>query len=298
MREIKFIEYLQKRSGKPAKGVKAGIGDDCAVLEFSKDKYLLWASDMLVSGTHFTPEKDPFKKVGRKACAVNISDIAAMGGTPKYITVSIGVPSNRKDASLKEIYDGMYSICKEYDVQIVGGDTVRADKLVLDVSIMGEVKKKEIVLRSGIKGDDVIMITGPVRNGKKTHLDFIPRIEEAQCLVKNFKIHSMIDVSDGIAMDLTRICKASRRGARLDISKIPLSKGSTLKDAMYHGESFELLFTLSEKEAKRLLKATKTGKYAHSFHQIGKIPANCKRILQIDPQKGQIPLKPLGYSHF
>ena len=297
MKELKFVEYLKRKTGKPVKGVKLGIGDDCAVLEAGKDKYILWASDMLVSGTHFIPGKDPYKKVGRKACAVNISDIAAMGGVPKYITVSLGVPPKLNDAALKDIYEGMLAICKEYNVQIVGGDTVRSENLVIDVSIIGEVKKKELVLRSGVKSGDVIMVTGPIRDGKKTHLDFDPRLTESQYLGKNFKINSMIDVSDGLAMDLTRICKESKRGARLDPSMIPLSSGLSLKDAMHYGESFELLFTMSPKEADKLLRATKGVKFKNSFHRIGKIPQNCKKILQIDPKKGQIPINPQGFNH-
>ena len=298
MRELKIVEEIRKIAGDPGKGVCVGIGDDSAVLKYDKNKYMLWASDMLIEDVHFNVKKDGYERVGRKALAVNISDIAAMGGTPKYITVSIGIPANRMSENIvKTLYKGLKGLCRKYDVKIVGGDTNRSEKLIIDVSIIGFVSKKHLVTRSGAKEGDIVLITGPVRDGKKTHLDFDPRIEESGSLVRDYKIHSMIDVSDGIAMDLTRICKESKRGARLDPSMIPLSSGLSLKDAMHYGESFELLFTMSPGEAEKLLASSKTGKFKKSFHQIGKIPQNCKKILQIDPKKGQIPIKPQGYSH-
>ncbi|MDP8299868.1 MAG: thiamine-phosphate kinase, partial [Candidatus Tantalella remota] len=141
MKELKLIDDIRRRAGKPAKGVKLGIGDDCAVLEYDKKKYLLWASDMLIEGTHFRL-KDGYGKIGHKAVAVNISDIAAMGGKPLYITVSVGVSPKMTAGSVKKIYDGIFKMCRKYGVSVVGGDTVAAARLTIDVSIIGVVEKK------------------------------------------------------------------------------------------------------------------------------------------------------------
>jgi len=294
MREIKLINRIRKCAGNPGQGVKVGIGDDCAVLKYNKTEYLLWAQDMLVEGTHFTSGKDPYNKIGRKAVAVNISDIAAMGGVPEYITVSMGLPPKISERNIKSISDGIFSVCKKYNIKVIGGDTVRARQLVLDVSIMGKVKKKSLVKRSGAKTGDVIMITGPVRNGKKDHLAFEPRLKEAQYLTKNFKINSMIDVSDGIAMDISRLCMESKKGCMIYSDKIPLSKGLSLKDSLNYGESFELLFTVSPRTASKLLNRKAS---PYKFYDIGRIHSK-KQDLKITTPKGHASaLKPSPYKH-
>jgi len=135
MKELQIINNIKKRTGEPPKGVKVGIGDDCAVLDYSKDKYLLWASDMLLEGTHFILKKASYKQIGRKAAAVNISDIAAMGGVPKYITVSLGIPPRTSSRAVEMIYDGIEEVCSLYRVKVVGGDTNKSKSLIIDISI-------------------------------------------------------------------------------------------------------------------------------------------------------------------
>ncbi|MFQ5952861.1 MAG: thiamine-monophosphate kinase, partial [Candidatus Omnitrophota bacterium] len=163
MREIKIIEGIRKRAGRPGKPVKIGIGDDCAVLEFDRKQHLLWASDMLVEGTHFDVKKSGYKRIGYKAVAVNISDIAAMGGLPRYVTVSLGAPPKIKESEIRSIYSGIFSICKDNGIKVIGGDTVRSSSLVIDVSIIGTVEKKRLARRSGAKPGDMVLVTGPVR---------------------------------------------------------------------------------------------------------------------------------------
>ena len=113
MKELKLIESIKKRAGRPRGRIETGIGDDCAVLGYDKGHYLLWATDMLVEGIHFNLKKTPYEKIGRKAVAVNISDIAAMGGMPKYITVTIGIPPKVKERAVQKIYDGIFNISKQ-----------------------------------------------------------------------------------------------------------------------------------------------------------------------------------------
>ncbi|MGB3242100.1 MAG: thiamine-phosphate kinase [Candidatus Omnitrophota bacterium] len=297
MREIEIIGEIRKRAGKPGKPAEIGIGDDCAVLGYDKGRVLLWASDMLVEGTHFNLKKAGYKKIGRKAVAVNISDIAAMGGLPKYITVSIGIPRRIGQASVRAIYDGIFSICAPYGIKVLGGDTVRSNKLVIDVSIMGVAEKKRLTRRSGAKEGDLVLVTGPVRDGKKEHLKFIPRVKEARFLTEHYKINSMIDTSDGIAPDLARICEESGTGCIVYSDAIPLSRGLALKDALHYGESFELLFTMSVKEARKLLRSKGFRKKGFNFFIIGEITRKRKGMILIGKEGRSSRLKMEGYKH-
>jgi thiamine-monophosphate kinase len=297
MREIKIIEEVRKRAGRPPKPIEIGIGDDCAVLGYDKNNFLLWASDMLVEGTHFKKGKTSYKKIGRKAVAVNISDSAAMGGEAKYITVSLGVPKEVSSSSVRNIYDGIFSICSKYGIKVVGGDTVRSKKIVIDVSIIGIVRKKHLLRRSGAKEKDLILVTGPVRDGKKTHLNFTPRVTEGQFLAKHYKVNSMIDTSDGIAPDIAHICAESAVGCALYTEAIPLSRGLTLKDALYYGESFELLFTMPVKEVRSLFLHKRVRKGNFKFYIIGEITAKRKGMCIIGKNGSVSELKTEGFRH-
>jgi len=297
MREDRLIQEIRKRAGKPGKPVVAGIGDDCAVLDLEKDRYLLWAADMIVEGTHFRIPDVPFKKIGWKAVAVNISDIAAMGGLPRYLTVSIGVPKGMKDSSIRGVYDGIFSACEQYGIKLLGGDTVLSRKLVIDVSIMGAVEKSRLTLRSGAKEGDLVLVTGPVRDGKKQHADLTPRLDEARSLTRRNRVSSMIDTSDGIAPDAGRLCRQSRKGCLLYEGAIPLSKGLSLRDALYYGESFELLFTMSPRQASKLFRDMKITGEIPGYFVIGEItkPGEGMRLARED---GSIePLKTEGFKH-
>ncbi|MBU1784742.1 MAG: thiamine-phosphate kinase [Candidatus Omnitrophica bacterium] len=298
MKELKIAEEIRKTAGNPGKGVHVGIGDDCAVLTYDRRKYLLWAADMLIEDVHFNVKSAGYERIGRKAVAVNISDVAAMGGVPKYITVSIGIPPARRVASIvKTVYKGINKVCREYGVKIVGGDTNRSEKLVIDVSIIGFVTKKQLVTRAGAKEGDLVLITGPVRDGKKAHLDFDPRVKESGSLVRDYRIHSMIDVSDGIAPDLGRICDRSGVGAVVSADSVPLSRGLSLKDALYYGESFELLFTMSTSGAKRLLKNNAFRREGCKYFVIGEVTQKKDGLRLMDEKGGETALKMRGFEH-
>jgi thiamine-monophosphate kinase len=290
VKELAIIDQIRKRAGRPCKKVKVGIGDDCAVLDLGGKEYLLWATDMLTEGVHFRVKEAGYKKIGRKAVAVNVSDIAAMGGVPKYITVTLGLPKSTGQVAVKSIYDGIFGICKEYGIKVIGGDTNRSSKLVIDISIIGFADKKRLVTRRGAKKGDAILVTGPVRDGRKKHLDFAPRLKESRFLTGRYNLSSMIDISDGIAMDLGRLCAESRTGARVYADKIPLSKGLSLNDALHFGESFELLFTMKKEKAKAL---AKKGKY----FIIGEMVDKKKGVKIVDRKGKESVLKMKGFSH-
>ena len=297
MEELKLIETIRKRAKKSPKGVKLGIGDDCAVLDYDKKRYLLWATDMLVEGTHFRIKNTTYEKIGRKCVNVNVSDIAAMGGVPKYITVTLGLPKNIDKNALNKIYDGIFKACKAYGIQVIGGDTNRSKVLIIDISIIGTVEKKKLLTRSGAKEQQLILITGPIGNGRKEHMDFRPRLEEAEFLASNYKIGAMIDVSDGIAMDASRICTESRSGCRLYEETFPLSKGLSLKDALYFGESFELLFTMDVKEARRLFLDRRVKTKPPKYFVIGEITKRKDGLILVGKEGRLKKLKPRGFKH-
>jgi len=296
MRELKIIEEIRARAGRPTKGVKVGIGDDCAVLDHDGRNYLLWAADMLVEGTHFQRGKVPYKKIGRKAVAVNISDIAAMGGVPKYITVSLGLPKSIERSAVRGIYDGIFGICRDYGIKVAGGDTNRSRDLVIDVSIIGFVEKKRLMRRNGAKQGDLVLVTGPVRDGKKEHMDFTPRLKESRFLTGKYKVSAMIDTSDGIAPDLGRICAESGTGCRLYEDAVPLSAGLAFSDALYFGESFELLFTMDVKEARKLFRGM--GQDEFKYFIIGEITHKREGMRLIEKEGRESALKMEGYRHF
>jgi thiamine-monophosphate kinase len=242
--EFGLIERIKKQAGSFPSGIK-GIGDDTAVVPLSSTKHLLLTTDMLLEGVHFTL-KMPAAAIGHKAIASSISDIAAMGGVPKYAVVSLGVPASVSWPVVSKIYQGMQRTAKKFGVGIVGGDTVKSKKIIINVALTGEVKKSEVIYRSGAHVGDQVFVTGPLGKSLLSgwHLCFNPRAIEAQYLVKKYKPTAMIDISDGVIADLGHILSESRVGAVIDEDLIPKRRGAQLKEALYDGEDFELLFTL------------------------------------------------------
>ncbi len=257
--ETDFIDALKKLSIKyQPPHLLVGIGDDTAVLK-KPEHNLLFAADMLMDGTHFKLNDIDPKLIGRKALAVNLSDIAAMGGRPIAVTVSLAVPETIDPAVPLKIMEGIFALAKTYNVAVSGGDTnVWKHPLVIDVAVIGEVSAKGPVLRSGARPGDHIFVTGPLGlsiHGK--HLSFEPRLNEAQFLHEHYNLTSMIDISDGLAKDLRFVLAASRCGAVLNEAQIPCSldengKRCSVEQALSDGEDFELCFTVSSEDAKRL----------------------------------------------
>jgi len=291
--EFGLINRIKKLIKTDASVVK-GPGDDCAVIKFSKDKYMLFTSDMIVEGVDFTGKDRPYL-VGRKAIAVSVSDIAACAGLPRYCLVSVGLPKNTSVDFIDKLIKGMFHFAKKYGINIVGGDLSRARQLTIDVSMLGIVEKKNLALRSGAKIGDIIFVTGKLGGsilGK--HLRFTPRLKEARFLVKNFRVNSMIDISDGLTQDLGHILEESSSGAIIYEDLIPISKQArNLNDALYWGEDFELLFTVSAYEAKKLYRKKLTG-----FKPIGEIVDKKYGLRLVDKRGRDKIIKPKGFQHF
>lgn len=281
------------------RSVVKGSGDDAAVIKWTRDKHLLLTCDMVLEDVHFKlPEAKPFD-IGWKAMARNISDIAAMGGLPRYALVSVAIDPDKTADFARELVRGMNAAASKFKVNIVGGDMSSSKKLMIDVSLAGEVEKRNVVLRSGAKAGDLIMVTGAIGgSGKGKHLNFIPRVEESRAIVKRFKINSMIDVSDGLVMDLWRILDQSRVGATLYQNAIPLSKDAgEFKKAISEGEDFELLFTMSVAEARRFFK-TYLGKMKTPVTLIGEITGKKDGYKLVNAEGKIEKLGPRGYVHF
>jgi len=293
--EFGLINRIKEQVGKSSSVIQ-GIGDDAAVVAGPSDKYLLLTTDMLLEGVHFT-EKSPARAIGHKAIATSISDIAAMGGKPKYLVISLGMPASASWQFVSGIYQGMAKTAKEFNVSIIGGDTVNSGKMIINVSMVGIVNKKEVIYRSGARVGDHIFVTGPLGRSllSKWHLCFVPRVAQAQYLVKKYKPTAMIDISDGLAADLGHIMAESKVGAILEENLIPLRRYAILKEALYEGEDFELLFTLPALQAQKLQNLKKK---EHVFYRIGQIVGR-KKGMQIKTIKGVFKkIQAEGYTHF
>jgi len=292
--EFGLIDIIRK-SVRPSKGVVVGIGDDAAVLESTGKDLVLLTTDMLESGVHFTKKTRP-QEVGHKALGASISDIAAMGGLPTYAVVSLGAPASLPVSYVKNLLKGIDKLAKPFGIVLVGGDMIRSQKIVINVGLLGRVKKKDLIKRDGAKKGDLIFLTGRLGGSYKSgkHLTFVPRVKESQFLVKKFKPTSMIDISDGLVSDLKHICQESRVGAVLYEDRIPRTKGSGINQALYDGEDFELLFTLSKTKARRLRRTRSKFK----FYEIGEITSK-KRYLQLVGERGRhLDLKEKGFDHY
>ncbi|MCX5667222.1 MAG: thiamine-phosphate kinase [Candidatus Omnitrophica bacterium] len=296
--EIDLIRRLSK-DFRLDKTVIKGPGDDAAVIKWTKNRYLLYTCDMTIEGVHFDLRKATPFQAGWKALGRNISDIGAMGGVPKYAVVSLAIAPGQKLSVADGICRGLKSIADRFGVNIVGGDMAGSKNIVIDVSLIGEVEKKKLALRSGARIGDVILVTGSLGGSiKGKHLNFMPRVNEARGILKKFKINSMIDISDGLALDLNRILDASRVGACVYESAIPLSRDASLvSNALYDGEDYELLFTMGAEEAKELCR-TALRRIGTPVSIIGEITAKkdgC-RIVRGDGKVEEMKIK--GYLHF
>jgi thiamine-monophosphate kinase len=274
--EFDFIDSIKSWFDIPVQDVIKGIGDDCAVLSIAKDRVLLYTTDMLVQDIHFMIDRIPFYQLGRKAIAVNLSDIAAMGGRPLIALISIAIPPETEVEAIHELYKGMRDISEQHNLIIGGGDTVASpDRLVINITVIGDEKKNEVLYRSGAVAGDKIYLTGTVGDSAaglkilkseimapekirdfciKAHNDPVPLVEIGRIIAASGLADSMIDLSDGLVSDLGHICDESKIGALIAAEKIPISPElaafadsagfDPLDLALSGGEDYQLLFTV------------------------------------------------------
>jgi len=309
MNEFELIARLT-RALPTNDSVVVGAGDDCAVLDLGAgDRLVLFKTDAVVEGVHFTRETPP-EKIGHKALARCLSDIAAMAGTPTAAVITLGLPQQFQPEFVEKIYGGLNTLAKEHHVAVVGGETTtNPDRVLLSVALIGFVPRGKALLRSGAKAGDAIFVTGELGGSiLGRHLEFAPRLAEARWLAEHFTIHALMDVSDGLAGDLRHLLNASHCGAELLKSAVPISRaareiarrGDAAKPAfvaaLTDGEDFELLFTVPARTAVPLLDAWKKQFPKLKLSCIGRIVAG--EGLKLRDETGVRPFTAHGYVHF
>jgi len=241
--------------GVPAgRGVIRGPGDDCAVIGSPCAKYWrLLKTDCVIETVHFLPNDAP-EKIGWKALARAISDIAAMGGRPQQALITLAISRDQELRRATGIYTGLRKCARTYGVAIVGGETARSPgPLFISVALIGEVKRLRCVFRSGGGPGDKLLVTGRLGGSLGgRHLTFQPRVKEGHWLAYHFRLHAMMDLSDGLGADLPRLARASGCGYLLDKRVVPRNPGCTVKEAISNGEDYELLFAIAPGDVERL----------------------------------------------
>jgi len=260
--EFELIEWLAQRV--PAHpSLRLGIGDDTALLAAAGET--LVTVDMLNDLVDFDLRRDDPRRIGRKSLAVNLSDIAAMAGRPTAAVIALALPRTGGLALARELYEGLLPLAEQFGVALAGGDTNSWDgPLAISVTLLGAVSPRGALTRSGARPGDRILATGEFGGSiLGRHFDFEPRVIAATALHARYDLHAGIDVSDGLSLDLHRICLASQCGAVLDLANIPISQAavelakqdgkSALEHALSDGEDFELLLAVPPEEARRIV---------------------------------------------
>jgi len=290
--------------------VVTGAGDDCAVLELgAPDTQTLFKTDAVVEGIHFTTEAAP-ERIGRKALARALSDIAAMGGTPTAALVTVGMPKGMDSARLSGIYRGLNALAALHQVAVVGGETTSSpERLFLSISLLGTVPRGKAVLRAGAREGDGLFVTGALGGSiEGKHFDFEPRLVEGRWLASTGMVSAMMDLSDGLASDLPKLLAASgARGAELMRSAIPISRVARVRErrgdlsrpafvsALCDGEDFELLLTVRRGQTVALLDGWKERFPGLALTCIGRVTT--EPGVWIKGPEGVRPLMAKGYEH-
>ncbi|RFB11022.1 thiamine-phosphate kinase [Bacillus sp. HNG] len=322
--EFHFIDQIKPKRTSQS-GLIAGIGDDAALFRPTSNMEQIICMDTMVEGVHFNSKTMNPTQIGYKALAVNISDIAAMGGMPTYYLVSIAIPKDWNEADLLSIYEGMAMLADKYEMDLIGGDTVSiAENLVVTVTVLGEVEKGKHFLRSQAKPGDLVFVTGTVGDSAagldvllhkgndhsfsileetliRKHQYPSPRVEIGR-LLSTFERVSLNDISDGLASEANEIAMASGVILQIDEDKIPLSeailtqyKDRALEYALYGGEDFELVGTIAPSDWDLLQK--KASENGYNLSKIGIVSEGGPAVfLNRDGELEKLEMK--GYNHF
>jgi thiamine-monophosphate kinase len=318
--ETEFVNWLKRLTRGRAAGLALGIGDDAALVRPRRGNEIILTTDLTIEGVHFLPKLHPPRSVGHRALARALSDVAAMGGRPRYALISLALSTRTSRSWVEEFYAGVSALATRTGVEIIGGDTALVrDKTFVDVVVVGEVPRGRALLRSGARPGDGIYVSGRLglsalglqvlkqsksrasratAKAVRAHLFPTPRLELGRFLQENRLATAMMDLSDGLSTDLARLSEASSVGATLWSERIPapaasMTSARALELALHGGEDYELLFTVRPGKARRI-PARVCGV---SLHQIGEVQRSHK--LQIRQPNGcVVPLKPGGYDHF
>jgi thiamine-monophosphate kinase len=326
--EFGFIERVSANCLVRRDGVVRAIGDDAAAFTVPAGELILLTSDMLVEGVHFLRKAASPEELGAKALTVNLSDIAAMGGTAREAFVSLGVPSDVSVDFLDGIYRGMREMAREFDVNILGGDTTGSGRdLILSITVTGSVKEGEMLRRDAARPGDRIVCTGllgdsraglhlilndiaaddPVLEAlRDAHLRPRPHLREGRFLAESGAAHAAIDVSDGLSSDLGHILRESGVGGRVFTDSLPISSNlrefcrrfdrDPIREALAGGEDYVLLATVSPERAESLCKEF-LEKFEQTLFEIGEITEG-GGFRRVESDGTEIPVRPESWDHF
>ena len=304
--EEQFIAWLRERLP-PHPLLRLGPGDDAAVLRMGGVDQCVITVDMLTEGVDFLVAQVDARQVGRKALAVNLSDLAAMAALPMAAVVAVALPKSGGREVAVGLYEGILPLAEKYDVAIAGGDTNSWDgPLVISATLLGRVTARGPLLRSGAAAGDRIIVTGSFGGSiLQRQFDFEPRVKEALLLNDRYGLHAGIDVSDGLALDLWRLARESGMGAIVDVDRLPIHDDarrlsrrpgddrSPLEHALGDGEDFELLLAAPPDEAQRMLREQPLGVGLTDIGEFTVRPGLWRR----DARGALSPLAPSGWEH-
>ncbi len=328
MNEFELIEQITHGIPTQSGGLIFGIGDDCAMIEGRNGKDMLVTTDSLYEGVHFKREWITPRALGRKSLSVNVSDIAAMGGKPLYYLVSIGIPKGFPENDVKELFDGMAQIAATFKMILIGGDTCASKSgLLITVTAIGEIDSGKALLRRGACPDDLVYVTGTLggaalglaalekgmrslemREYLKRHDDPTARVTTGAWLAASTCVTSMIDISDGLAQDLSHIADASGVGINIFADLIPLNDGFATDASACHkdplilaltgGEDYELAFTVPKEKAKLFEKmlSVVAPTFGHKVTKIGEVVTG-SGVRVKDIHGTELPVSSKGFEH-
>ncbi|HET7101992.1 MAG TPA: thiamine-phosphate kinase [Terriglobia bacterium] len=326
--EGEFVRWLRDLTSEKSRRVRVGVGDDAAVVRVGRDRDLILTSDLSIESVHFTSQLHPGRSIGHRALARSLSDIAAMGGVPRFALISVALPRAISRAWVEEFYRGVMDLARRFRVEVVGGDTSIAQRTaMIDVTLAGEVPRDRGLLRSGARPGDMIFVSGRLgqsacgleilksrgRKSKRTreeeqdnseaaaaleaHLYPEPRCELGRWLQRAGIPSALMDISDGLSTDLMRMCEASGTGANVDAWRIPGPAGvgpeHSLELALNGGEDYELLFAVPRRKLRKVPRTCR----GVPLHCIGQM-CRSQNILLVHQDGRQSPLAPAGYDHF
>jgi len=325
--EFGFIDRIARNYPAGDASILKGIGDDTAVIPFSGNSVILLTTDQLIEGFHFCLDTIDGRKLGWKALAVNLSDIAAMGGTPIGFVLSLGIPAERTSVKfLDNFYQGLYWLGNKMGVELLGGDTSEGgERFIINISLLGKACKDKVVYRDGGQDEDDLYVTGRLGDaalglklveagGKQKfagklldrHLTPMPRIREGKLLAERKVANAMIDISDGLLADLNHILVQSKIGAEIELSRLPLSKefqvrageytDNPLSLALGGGEDYELLFSVSSDKRGEVARLSR--ELTCPLTRIGRLSRHINGVVLKDENGRTKKAAPVGYDHF
>lgn len=327
--EFGLIDRIARSLPPPGEGVIVGIGDDVAVLRNS-DRYILATCDIQVEGVHFLRDKISPYQLGRKVVAINVSDIAAMGGLPRYLLVSLVLPKETEVEFVDGLYEGMREECSCWGAEIVGGNMAHSpDGIIVDLFLLGEVEPDHLLRRSGARVGDRVLVTGTLGDSAAglallmhpeatcpdihrefallRHLTPTPRLGEGRTIARSGLATAAIDVSDGLASDVGHICEMSGVGVRLWADALPISDtaraiaevvgADPLEWALFGGEDYELLFTAPADRAEGLTRWVRE-ETGTPVSIIGEIVPPDEGMVLVRGDGSTLPLRKGGWDHF